>query len=130
MTHVGAAIPNLAYAADTHYPWQVDEVIEGGKLAIVDGCVDVPTGPGLGVTLDHAELARLHQQYLDCGIRKRDDATEMRKWYPGFERMGPNNQTGIPRPEEGLAPDAPSGPRSAGVGKWDGLMRDVLYPKL
>ena len=33
MTHVGATIPNLAYACDTHYPWQVEEVIEGGKLA-------------------------------------------------------------------------------------------------
>ena len=39
------------------------------------------------------------------------------------------NQTGIPRPE-GLAAGVPGGHSSAGVGKWDGLMRDVLYPKL
>ena len=55
-------------------------MIVGGKLPIIGGCVAVPTAPGLGVMLDRTELARLHQQYLDCGIRKRDDATEMRKW--------------------------------------------------
>ena len=37
MTHVAATIPNLAYACDTHYPWQVEEVIEGGKLRFEDG---------------------------------------------------------------------------------------------
>ncbi len=89
MVHVGATIPNLAYAADTHYPWQVEEVIAGGKLAITDGCVSVPTGPGLGVTLDRDALARLHAQYLNCGIRKRDDATEMRKYDPSFNPARP-----------------------------------------
>ncbi len=89
MTHVGATIPNLAYACDTHYPWQVEEVIAGGKLPIVDGCVAVPEGPGLGVTLDRDALARLHQQYLDCGIRKRDDAKEMRKHRPDFDPKRP-----------------------------------------
>ena len=32
MTHLAAATPNLTYDCDTHYPWQTDEVIEGGKL--------------------------------------------------------------------------------------------------
>ncbi len=63
MVHVAAAIPNLAYAADTHYPWQVDEVIEGGKLPVVGGEVAVPTGPGLGVRLDRKALAALHDNY-------------------------------------------------------------------
>jgi glucarate dehydratase len=89
MTHVGSTIPNLDYACDTHYPWQVEEVITGGKLQIKDGNVAVPSGPGLGVTLDRDALARLHQQYLDCGIRKRDDATEMRKYNPDFNPARP-----------------------------------------
>ena len=89
MTHVGATLPNLAYACDTHYPWQVDEVIAGGKLPIVDGCVRVPEGPGLGVTLDREALARLHQCYVDCGIRRRDDTTEMRKYQPDFNAARP-----------------------------------------
>jgi glucarate dehydratase len=89
MTHVGVAIPNLAYACDTHYPWQVEEVIEGGKLAIENGAVAPPQGSGLGVQLDYAALQRLHRQYLHCGIRKRDDAKEMRKYRPDFDPRRP-----------------------------------------
>ena len=89
MTHVGVTIPNLRYACDTHYPWQVDEVISGGKLKIEDGLLAPPRGPGLGVTLDRSELARLHRNYLDCGIRVRDDATEMRKHRPDFDDRRP-----------------------------------------
>ena len=89
MTHVGVTIPNLRYACDTHYPWQVDEVIAGGKLVINGGQLAPPPGPGLGVTLDRRELARLHRNYLDCGIRVRDDATEMRKHQPDFDDRRP-----------------------------------------
>ncbi len=89
MTHVASTIPNLAYACDTHYPWQVDEVIEGGKLAFENGTLAPPPGPGLGVRLDRSALAALHRNYLDCGIRKRDDAAEMRKYDPNFSSERP-----------------------------------------
>lgn len=84
MTHVAAAIPNLTYACDTHYPWQEDEVIEGGKLAFEGGALRVPDGPGLGVRLDPDALARLHETYLACGIRDRDDVAEMRAYRPDW----------------------------------------------
>ena len=84
MTHVAAAIPNLTYACDTHYPWQEEEVIKGGRLAFFDGSVKVPTTPGLGVEIDPAQLQKLHQQYLECGIQNRDDRTQMRKYDPAF----------------------------------------------
>jgi len=89
MTHVGVTLPNLRYACDTHYPWQEDEVIEGGKLAIRGGRLAPPPGPGLGVRLDRAQLARLHRNFLDCGIRTRDDASEMRKHVPSFDPTRP-----------------------------------------
>ena len=89
MTHVGVTIPNLRYACDTHYPWQVDEVITGGKLKIQGGQLAPPAGPGLGVTLDADALQRLHRNYLECGIRVRDDAGEMRKHQPDFVDMRP-----------------------------------------
>ena len=89
MTHVGVTIPNLRYACDTHYPWQVDEVITGGKLVIRGGVLAPPPGAGLGVTLDRQALAQLHRNYVDCGIRVRDDATEMRKHQPGFDDRRP-----------------------------------------
>lgn len=84
MTHVGAAVPVLDYALDTHYPWQKEEVIVGGKIPIEDGCVAVPRGPGLGVEIDQKELARLHQQYLDCGLTERNDEIEMQKVHPDW----------------------------------------------
>jgi glucarate dehydratase len=89
MTHVGVTIPNLSYACDTHYPWQVDEVIEGGKLTFKDGMLAPPAGAGLGVRLDRGALKALHQNYLSCGIRVRDDAAEMRKHVPNFSAARP-----------------------------------------
>jgi glucarate dehydratase len=89
MTHVAATIPNLTYACDTHYPWQTEEVIEGGKLTFENGSLAVPKGPGLGVRLDRTALAALHRQYLECGIRARNDAAEMRKHVPDWNGTRP-----------------------------------------
>lgn len=89
MTHVAASIPNLTYACDTHYPWQEEEVIEGGRVPFEQGAVKVPTTPGLGVTLDRQQLAALHAQYLECGVRNRDDLTQMRKYQPDFSGKTP-----------------------------------------
>ncbi len=86
MTHVAAAVPELTFACDTHYPWQTEEVIAGGKLAIEDGAVRVPSGPGLGVELDRDALGVLHEQYLRAGITVRDDASEMRKVDPSWRQ--------------------------------------------
>ncbi|MEV0289116.1 MULTISPECIES: glucarate dehydratase family protein [unclassified Kribbella] len=84
MTHLAAATPNLTYACDTHYPWKTEDLIKPGVLSFVDGSVRVPSGPGLGVELDVDELGRLHEQYLACGIRKRDDTSYMRTVQPDF----------------------------------------------
>jgi glucarate dehydratase len=84
MVHLGAALPQLPYALDTHYPWQSDEVITRGRFTFEEGSVGVPTGPGLGVELDKDALARLHQVYLQAGLTKRDDQVEMQKVVPGW----------------------------------------------
>jgi len=89
MTHVAASIPNLTYACDTHYPWQEEEVIEGGRIAFDNGAVRVPTTPGLGVALDREKLAELHEQYRTCGVRNRDDLTQMRRYDPDFKGKSP-----------------------------------------
>ena len=85
MVHLGAALPHLPYALDTHYPWQSDEVITGGRFKFEEGSVAVPNEPGLGIELDRASLARLHQNYLDCGLTRRDDEVEMQKVVPGWK---------------------------------------------
>ena len=89
MTHIAASIPNLTYACDTHYPWQQEEVIEGGRVRFEHGAVRVPETPGLGVTLDRRRLAELHTQYLDCGVRQRDDLAQMKKYDPTFTGRTP-----------------------------------------
>lgn len=89
MTHVAAAIPNLSYACDTHYPWQDEDIVRGGRIAFEQGCVRVPTKPGLGVELDRDALATLHNQYLSCGIRNRDDLKQMQKYDPTFTGKSP-----------------------------------------
>lgn len=85
MVHLGAALPTMPYALDTHYPWQSDEVIVGGRIKFEEGSVAVPTEPGLGVELDRVALARLHQNYIACGLTKRNDEIEMQKVEPGWK---------------------------------------------
>jgi glucarate dehydratase len=91
MSHVAASLPNLAYACDTHYPWQEEDedVIRGGKIAIRGGCVSLRRAPGLGVELDHEQVARLHEQFLSCGIRQRDDVMQMRRYRPDWKVVKP-----------------------------------------
>lgn len=86
MTHLASATPNLDYACDTHWPWKRrdEDVVFTSALKWADGGLNVPTAPGLGVELDRESLARLHKQYLDCGLRKRDDTTYMQKFQPDF----------------------------------------------
>jgi glucarate dehydratase len=85
MVHMAAAIPNLTYDLDTHYPWQSEEVVEGGRIAIDAGTVAVPKEPGLGITLDREALDRLHQNFKECGLTHRDDTGEMKKLDPNWE---------------------------------------------
>jgi glucarate dehydratase len=91
MAHVAASVPNLDYACDTHYPWQEpdEEVIKGGKLPIVDGCVSITRAPGLGLELDHDQLGKLNDQYHSCGIRQRDDVKQMQKYKPDWKAVKP-----------------------------------------
>ncbi|MEO5734918.1 MAG: enolase C-terminal domain-like protein [Rubrivivax sp.] len=89
MTHLAASTPGLAYACDTHYPWQSEDVIQGGRVAFVDGAVVLSDAPGIGVELDRNALAALHEQYLRCGVRSRNDTREMQKHRPGFVKRKP-----------------------------------------
>ncbi|MFC9912160.1 glucarate dehydratase family protein [Streptomyces sp. NPDC059862] len=91
MTHLAAATPRLTYACDTHWPWKRpdEDVVDPTPLRFSEGRLAVPTAPGLGVELDRDALARLHQQYLDCGLRDRDDTGYMRRFEPSFSTKTP-----------------------------------------
>ncbi len=89
MVHLAAATPNLSYACDTHWPWKTEEIVKPGVLEIRDGAVAAPTTPGLGIELDEAALAALHEQYLRCGIRDRDDTGYMKSIDADYEAISP-----------------------------------------
>jgi glucarate dehydratase len=93
MAHAAAATPHLTYACDTHYPWSQtqDEVVVGGRVEIKDGYVAIPDRGGLGVDIDHDQLARGRERYAKCNYRKRDDGLEMHK------HVAPNWQRVLPR---------------------------------
>jgi glucarate dehydratase len=88
MIHVGAVVPQLTIASDTHYPWLPGgaDILQGAKLPIRDGRMRVPAGPGLGVRLDLDKLARAHEVFNKSGMRRRDDGYTMRlvepEWKP------------------------------------------------
>ncbi|MFM2275027.1 MAG: hypothetical protein RL211_899 [Pseudomonadota bacterium] len=89
MTHLAASVHHLTYACDTHYPWQSDEVLVGGKVPITGGCVHLTDKPGLGVELDHEKLAELHEAYQRCRIRTRNDVAQMRRYRPDWQQVKP-----------------------------------------
>src|SRR5262249_49127000 len=88
MIHVGAVVPQLTVASDTHYPWLPEgaDIIRGPKPVIRDGRMKVPASPGVGVELDPDKLARAHEVHRKCGMRERDDGYTMRLIEPGYER--------------------------------------------
>jgi glucarate dehydratase len=67
MLHLGAVLPNLTYAADAHYHHLVDDILVGGKLEYRDGCIAVPDGPGLGVTVDEDKLRTYAELFVELG---------------------------------------------------------------
>ena len=83
-THVAAAAPGKVTAIDTHWIWQDGQRITTDPLQIRGGTIDVPTSPGLGVTLDMAEVEKAHQLYLQFGLGARDDARAMQYLIPGW----------------------------------------------
>ena len=83
-THVGAAAPGKVTAIDTHWIWQDGQHLTQQPLQIVNGMVQVPQAPGLGVTLDMGAVERAHQLYLQHGLGARDDAVAMQHLIPGW----------------------------------------------
>jgi glucarate dehydratase len=84
-THVAAAAPGEITAIDTHWIWQDGQRLTKAPLQIVDGCVQVPQKPGLGVELDMDQLAKAHELYKGMGLGARDDSVAMQFLIPGWK---------------------------------------------
>lgn len=73
MVHLGAAMPHLTHACDTHYPWLEQDIVEGAPFRFEHGSLRPPAGPGLGVRLDAERFAAAAERYQQMGITDRDD---------------------------------------------------------
>jgi glucarate dehydratase len=93
MLHLGAVIPNLAFAADAHYHHLVDDIVEGGKMQYCNGSIAVPTGPGLGVKLDRDRVAEYRELFRRLGTYPYDQ-DPLR---PGWTPLIPNQVWADPR---------------------------------
>lgn len=84
-THAAAAAPGDITAIDTHWIWQDGQRLTTEPLAIKDGMLEVPTGPGLGVELDMQRVEEAHELYIGLRLGARDDATAMRFLVPDWQ---------------------------------------------
>ncbi|WP_406049959.1 enolase C-terminal domain-like protein [Kribbella sp. NBC_00889] len=82
MLHLGAVVPNLAFAADAHYHHLRDDIIVGGKLPYDGGSIAVPEAPGLGVELDRDKLAEYAELFRELGPYPYDRDPARPDWYP------------------------------------------------
>ncbi|MFG1624056.1 enolase C-terminal domain-like protein [Kribbella sp. NPDC049227] len=82
MLHLGAVVPNLAFAADAHYHHLRDDIIVGGKLPYDGGTIAVPEAPGLGVELDRDKLAEYAELFRELGPYPYDRDPARPDWYP------------------------------------------------
>lgn len=92
MLHLGAVIPNLSFAADAHYHHLTDDIIEGGKLKYEQGAIAVPSGPGLGVKLDHDKVGAYRDLYRRLGSY----AYDRDPLRPGWTPLIPNDRWADP----------------------------------
>ncbi len=83
-THVAAAAPGRVTAIDTHWIWQDGQRLTHEPLQISGGLIQVPTAPGLGVSLDMVEVETAHQLYLAQASGARDDAMAMQFLIPNW----------------------------------------------
>ena len=84
-TQVAAAAPGKVTAIDTHWIWQDGQGLTKEPLQIVNGHVQVPAKPGLGVELNMDAVEAAHKLYLEHGLGARDDAIAMQYLVPNWK---------------------------------------------
>jgi len=84
ITHTAAAAPGKITAIDTHWIWQDGQRLTKEPFRIVDGKVQVPDRPGLGIEIDWEQLEAAHQQYQKHGLGARNDAVAMQYLIAGW----------------------------------------------
>jgi glucarate dehydratase len=84
-THVAAAAPGKITAIDTHWIWQDGQRLTKDPLQIIDGRLNVPDRPGLGIEIDMKQVEQAHVLYNTMALGARDDAKAMQFLVPGWK---------------------------------------------
>jgi glucarate dehydratase len=83
-THVAAAAPGQVTAIDTHWIWQDGQRLTKEPLRILNGQIEVPDRPGLGIEIDIGQIEEAHQAYTKMDLGARDDRRAMQFLVPGW----------------------------------------------
>lgn len=85
-SHTAAAVPGNINAIDTHWIWQEGkERLTKEPLQIVDGYVEIPKKPGLGIEVDREQVMKAHELYKEKCLGGRDDSIGMQYLIPGWK---------------------------------------------
>lgn len=84
-THVAASAPGHITAIDTHWIWQDGQRLTKQPFQIIDGKIEVPQVPGLGIEVDMEKIKEANQLYNEQNLGGRDDAIAMQYLIPGWE---------------------------------------------
>lgn len=84
MLHTASTIPQMTFAGDAHYHYLTDDIIAGGLMKYENGCIKVPDGPGLGVTLDEDKMKKYERYFEEKGDYYARFHQDPRRpdWYP------------------------------------------------
>ena len=83
-THVAAAAPGNVTAIDTHWIWQDGQRLTREPFPIVNGEIELPDRPGLGIEIDMERLETAHALHQKLGLGARDDRAAMQYLVPGW----------------------------------------------
>jgi glucarate dehydratase len=71
---------------DTHWIWQEGrERLTQKPMQIVDGCIDLPKKPGLGIDVDLDQVKKANALYVEHCLGARDDSIGMQYLIPGWK---------------------------------------------
>jgi glucarate dehydratase len=83
-TQVAAAAPGNVTAIDTHWIWQDGQRLTKEPFQIVNGAIELPETPGLGIEIDMDRIESAHALYQKLGLGARDDRAAMQCLVPGW----------------------------------------------
>ncbi len=86
VAHTAAAVPGEINAIDTHWIWQEGiERLTKEPMQMVDGCIEIPKKPGLGIEIDMDQVLAAHEIYQKNCLGARNDAIGMQYLIQGWK---------------------------------------------